>query len=174
MKLYELVGSYKIFEEQFDNFCEMVDSGEIPEQAVWDTFESIEGEIEEKIDNITCVYKQAMYEASMLKAEETRLAERRKAKENAAKRLLAYLSASMQQIGMERLETSRNSLSFRRSEKVMIDDAEGFVQWAQEYNPDLLTYKTPEPNKTVIKKIIKSGQAIEGCRIEPCMNLQIK
>lgn len=174
MKLYELVGSYKIFEEQFDHFCEMVDSGELPEQAVWDTIESIEGEIEEKIDNITCVYKQAMYEASMLKAEETRLAERRKAKENAAKRLLSYVTESMQQIGMERLETSRNRLSFRRSEKVMIDDTDAFVQWAQEYNPDLLTYKTPEPNKTVIKKIIKGGQAIEGCRVEQCMNLQVK
>lgn len=172
--LYELVGEYKIFEEQFGMFCEMVDSGEMPEQAVWDTLDSLQGDIEEKLDNIACVYKQTMYEAAMMKAEEARLHERRKAKENAAERLKGYIANAMQGVGMEKTETARNRLSFRKSEKVKIDDEDYFVQWAQEYNPDLLTYKTPEPNKTAIKKILAGGQAIEGCRVEQCMNLQIK
>ena len=174
MQLYELVGEYQIFQEQFASFCEMVDSGEIPEQAVWDTLDAITGGIEEKIDNIACIYKQAMYEAAMMKAEEQSMRERRKAKENAAERLKAYIHSAMQATGSSKIETARNRLSFRKSEKVMIDDEETFVAWAQEYNPDLLTYKQPEPNKTVIKKIIAGGQPIEGCRIEPCMNLQVK
>lgn len=174
LKLYELVGEYQIFQEQFASFCDMVDSGELPEEAVLDTLDSITGGIEEKLDNIACIYKQTMYEAAMMKAEEVNMRARRKAKENAAERLKAYMSSAMQAVDLSKIETARNRLSFRKSEKVTFDDEETFVQWAQEYNPDLLTYKTPEPNKTVIKKILSGGQPIEGCRIEPCMNLQIK
>jgi hypothetical protein len=174
LKLYELVGEYQIFQEQFSSFCEMVDSGELPEEAVLDTLDSITGGIEEKLDNIACIYKQTMYEAAMMKAEEVNMRARRKAKENAAERLKAYMSSAMQAVDLSKIETARNRLSFRKSEKVTFDDEESFVQWAQEYNPDLLTYKAPEPNKTVIKKILSGGQLIEGCRIEPCMNLQIK
>jgi hypothetical protein len=172
--LYNLIGEYKIFEEQLETFCEMVDSGEMPEQAVWDTLDALQGDINEKLDNIACIYKQTMYEAAMMKAEEVNMRNRRHAKEAAAERLKKYMETSMQAVGMTKVETARNRLSFRKSEKVKIDDEDYFVQWAQEYNPDLLTYKAPEPNKTVIKKIISSGQPIEGCRIEPCMNLQIK
>lgn len=174
MQLYELVGEYRIFQEQFGMFCDMVDAGEMPEEAVWDTLDSLQGSIEEKIDNIACVYKQAMYEAAMMKAEEVNMRARRKVKENAAERLKAYMSSAMQAVDLSKIETARNRLSFRKSEKVTFDDEESFVQWAEEYHPDLLTYKTPEPNKTVIKKILSGGQPIDGCRIEPCMNLQIK
>lgn len=172
--LYNLVGEYKIFEEQLETFCEMVDAGEMPEQAVWDTLDSLQGDINEKLDNIACIYKQTMYEAAMMKAEEANIRARRQAKEAAAERLKAYMQTSMTAVGMNKVETARNRLSFRKSEKVRIDDEDYFVQWAQEYNPDLLTYKTPEPNKTVIKKILASGQAIEGCHVEQCNNLQIK
>lgn len=172
--LYELVGEYKLFEETFANYCEMVEAGELPESAVWDTLDSLTGSIEEKIDNVTCIHKQMMYEVAMIKAEIDRLNQRLKAKQNSANRLKDYVYTCMRAVGMNKLETARNQISFRKSEKVMIDDADQFVQWAQEYNPELLTYKAPEPNKTEIKRILKSGQTIDGCRVEQCMNLQIK
>ena len=172
--LYELVGEYKLFAEQFDKYVEMVEAGELPEEAVWDTLDALNGSIEEKLDAVTCVYKQQMYEVAMIEAEIARLQERLKPKKNAANRLKDYVCTCMMGTGMDKLETPRNRLSFRKSEKVMIDDVDGFVQWAQEYNPELLTFKQPEPNKTEIKRILKSGQTIEGCRVESCMNLQIK
>ena len=172
--LYELVGEYKLFAENFDKYVEMVEAGEIPEEAVWDTMDAINGPIEDKIDNATCVYKQQMYEVAMIEAEIAILQERLKPKKNAANSLKEYIYVSMRSVGMDKLETARNKLSFRKSEKVMIDDADQFVQWAQEYNPELLTFKNPEPNKTEIKRILKSGQPIDGCRVEQCMNLQIK
>lgn len=172
--LYELVGEYKHFEENFQNYVDLVESGDMPEGAIWDSLDSINGSIEEKIDNITCIHKQEMYECAMIKAEIERLKQRLTAKENAANRLKEYIYVSMRTVGMDKLETARNKLSFRKSEKAVLDDADGFVQWAQEYNPELLTFKQPELNKTEIKRILKSGQAIEGCRVETCLNLQIK
>lgn len=172
--LYQLVGEYKLFEEQFDKYVEMVEAGELPEEAVWDTLDALTGTVEEKLDAVTCVYKQQMYEVAMIEAEIARLQERLKPKKNAANRLKEYLQASMLRMGMDKLETPRNRLSFRKSEKVMIADTDEFVRWAQEYNPELLTYKQPDPNKTEIKRLIKSGQTIEGCRVESCTNIQIK
>lgn len=172
--LYELVGEYKLFEENFQRYIDMVESGDMPERAIWDSLDSINGAIEEKMDSATCVYKQQMYEVAMIEAEIARLQERLKPKKNAANRLKEYIHDCMRAVGMDKLETPRNKLSFRKSEKVILDDADGFVQWAQEYNPELLTFKQPEPNKTEIKRILKSGQTIEGCRVESCMNLQIK
>ena len=172
--LYNLVGEWKIFEEQLETYCEMIDNGEMPEEAVWDTLDALQGDLQEKLDNIACIYKQTMYEAAIMKAEEQSIHKRRQAKEAFSERLKAYMENAMAAVGMSKVETARNLLSFRKSEKVKIDDEAYFVQWAQAYNPDLLSFKTPEPNKTVIKKIIASGQAIEGCRIEKCNNLQIK
>lgn len=172
--LYELTGAYKDFQDKFDLYVEAVEAGELPEDAIWDSLDAIDGEFEEKADNIACLYKVTMYSIAAKDAEIKRMKERMTVEKSAAERLLKYLSTSMQTIGKEKIETTRNRLSFRRSEKVLIDDEDNFVQWAQEYNPDLLTYKMPEPNKTVIKKILKSGQAIEGCRVEQCNNLQIK
>ena len=172
--LYNLVGEWKIFEEQLETYCEMIDNGEMPEEAVWDTLDALQGDLQEKLDNIACIYKQTVYEAAMMKAEEQNIHKRRQAKEAFSERLKAYMENAMAAVGMSKVETARNLLSFRKSEKVKIDDEAYFVQWAQEYNPDLLSFKTPEPNKTIIKKIIASGQTIEGCRVEKCNNLQIK
>ena len=172
--LFEITGDYKIFAESFDQYAELVEAGEMPEDALWDTLEAIDGEHEEKVDNMACIYKQAMYEAAMMKAEEASIRQRRKAKEAVAERLAKHIQGSMLAVGKEKIETVRNVISFRRSEKVMFDDEEAFVAWAQEHNPDLLTYKTPEPNKTVIKKILKGGEEINGARVEKCLNLQIK
>ena len=172
--LYNLVGEWKIFEEQLETYCEMIDNGEMPEEAVWDTLDALQGDLQEKLDNIACIYKQTMYEAAMLKAEEQNIHKRRQAKEAFSERLKAYMENAMAAVGMSKVETARNRISFRKSEKVKIDDEEYFVEWAKEYNPELLSFKKPEPNKTVIKKIIASGQTIEGCYIEKCNNLQIK
>ena len=172
--LYELTGDYRLFSENLETYCDLIARGELPEDAVWDSLESLEGEINEKVDSIACIYKEMMYEAAMLKAESDRLRERLKAKEEAAERLKEYIATAMQAMGMKKMETARNKLTFRKSAKVEIADEASFVGWAQEYNPDLLTYHAPEPNKTIIKKIIQSGHPIEGCRVAECMNLQLK
>ena len=172
--LYEIKEDYKTFQAQLDAYTDMVEAGEIPEESIWDTLEAIEGEFTEKIDSIACIYNQIRYEAAMIDAEIKKLGRRLAAKKKSAERLSNYLSTSMLDAWIGNLETARVKITFRKSEKVMIDDEDLFVQWAQEYNPDLLTYKTPEPNKTVIKSILKSGQAIEGCRMENCLNMQVK
>lgn len=166
MKLYEIAQDYLALMQAIEN-------DEIPEEAIADTLEAITAEIEDKADNIACLLKNIDAEIVAIKAEETRLAERRKVKEKSAERIKQYLSDVLQGAAIDKVETARNRISFRKSEAVELDEG-AFVAWAMENNNDLLTYSAPKANKTEIKKALKGGQAVEGARLVIKQNIQIK
>ena len=131
MKLYELAAEY-------ENLLNAIDAGEIPEEAITDTLESITSLLEEKADNIGCIIKNLTAEAEAIKTEEVRLAERRRAKENQIERLKAYLAEVLTRGGYTKLETARNKMTFRKSESTVIDNETEFIAWAMENNDALL------------------------------------
>lgn len=166
MKLYELTNDYLAF-------MQAVENGDIPEEAIADTLEAITAGIEDKADSIACMLKTLDAECAAIKAEEARLAERRKAKENTAERMKRYLSETLQSAGIDKVETARNRITFRKSETVEIAD-DAFIEWAQKNRDDLLTYSAPKANKTEIKKALKSGAEIVGAELRINQNIQIK
>jgi len=167
MKLYEITNDYLAL-------MEAVENGEIPEEALADTLEAITTSIEDKADNMACMLKNLDAEIVAIKAEEDRLKERRKVKENAYERIKQYLSDSLQRAGLSKVETARNKITFRKSEKVVIEDELSFVSWAMENREDLLTYSVPKANLTAIKAALKSGAEVEGAELRVNQNIQIK
>ena len=166
MKLYELTNDYLALLDAIDN-------DEIPEEAIADTLESITACIEEKADSIACLLKNLDADIVAIKAEEARLAERRKAKEKSHERIKQYLSETLQSAGLDKIETARNRITFRKSESVEVDE-ETFITWAQKNRDDLLTYSAPKVNKTEVKKALKSGAEIVGAELRINQNIQIK
>ena len=166
MKLYELTNDYLALLEAIDN-------DEIPEEAIADTLESITACIEEKADSIACALKNLDAECIAIKAEEARLAERRKAKERAYERIKQYLSETLQRAGIDKIETARNKITFRKSESIEIDE-ESFIIWAKTNRDDLLTYSDPKVNKSEVKRALKSGDDIVGATLRINQNIQIK
>lgn len=166
MKLYEIANDYLALMQAIEN-------DEIPEEAITDTLEAIVAEIEDKADNIACLLKNIDAEIVAIKAEETRLAERRKVKEKSAERIKQYLSDVLQSAAIDKVETARNRITFRKSESVELDEG-AFVAWAMENNNDLLTYSAPKANKTEIKKALKGGAEIVGAQLVSKNNIQIK
>lgn len=79
----------------------------------------------------------------------------------------------MKQANKEKFESSRNKLTFRKSESVEINE-EAFLPWAAQEHDELLTYKPPVPNKAAIKELLKTGETVEGAAIVVRQNLQIK
>lgn len=167
MKLYEIANDYEAL-------IEAIESGEIPEEAIADTLEGIEALLEDKADNIACLIKNLKADVQAMRAEELNLADRRKSKESQIERLTTYLSETLQRVGVSKMETVRNKISFRKSESVLVSDEGAFIAWAMENRDDLLTYKDPAINKTAIKKALSSGEEIEGAVIENKLNIQIK
>lgn len=162
MTLYEI-------SREYSDFVIAVENGEIPEEAINDTFEMLTGELDEKIDNTACVIKNLNAEAAAIKGEIDALAARKKSKENLVAYLKNKIAQAMQSSGKIKLETPRNALSFRRSESVEISDEAAFV--AQ--HPEYVAY-SPKIDKTEVKKAIKAGETIDGAALIEKQNLQIK
>ena len=167
MKLYELTSDYLAFMHALEN-------GEIPEEAIADTLESITAGIEDKADSIACMLKSLAAEIAAFKEEEAKLAERRKVKERLHERIKQYLSDSLQIAGLAELETARNKITFRKSEAVELFNEDAFIAWAQSHRDDLLSYSAPTANKTAIKKALKDGAEIFGAKLRIKNNIQIK
>ena len=167
MKLYEIAADYQ-------RLLEAIDNGDIPEEALTDTLESITALLEDKADNIACIIKQLTAEAEAIKAEEDRLKKRRETKLKRAERLTQYLSDTLQQSGRDKVETARNVITFRKTPlKVVFDDEKRFLLWAAEYAPALLNIKT-SIDRTAVKNAINEGAEIRGAHVESSLNIHIK
>ena len=168
MTLYELMTDYK-------NFLSAVENGDIPEEAIVDTLEAIEGDINEKIDNIACVLKVLEAEEKAIKDEVSRLEARLKVKVNAKNRTKNYLSEMMLSMGKTEFESPRNKITFRKTPgKVVFDDEKKFIEWAKINADGLLNYGKPSVDKTAIKVALANGAEIEGVRIESGQSMTIK
>ena len=167
MRLFEIANDYIALMHAIEN-------DELPEEAIADTLEAIQGEIEEKADNIGCLLKELEAATYAIKAEEQRLAERRKKKEKLYERLKNYLSESLLGMGINTLETTRNAITFRKSEVAEVNEAT-FFEWAKANRADLITVKVTESaNKTEIKKELKAGAEIPGAVLVTKQNIQLK
>lgn len=167
MKLYEIAADY-------ENLLIAIENGEIPEEAIADTLESIEALLDDKADNIACLLKNIDADITAIKAEETALSERRKAKEREYDRIKSYLAETLLKAGKTKIETARNKITFRKSESVVIENEAAFIEWARYNHDEFLTYKEPTVNKTAIKSALKTDEKIDGVHIEVKENLQIK
>ena len=168
MKLYEIATDY-------ENLMLAIENGDIPEEALADTLESIVSLLEDKADNIACLIKNLTAEAEAIKAEEDKLKARRTAKLKRAERLTEYLSYTLQKSGHTKIETARNVIAFRKNPpSVVFDNEAAFIEWAMEHCDSLLNYGKPTVNKTAIKTAINEGLELEGVRIESKLGLQIR
>lgn len=167
MKLYEIANDYL-------TLIDAIEAGDIPEECIGDTLEAVKATLEDKADNIACLLKSMDAEMKAIREEEVRLAERRKAKERACERLKEYLSDTLQRAGLTKVETPRNKITFRKSEKVEIVDEQAFFEWAVKNADQYLSYSAPTANKTAIKEALKSGSEIIGAELRINQNMQIK
>jgi len=164
MKLYEI-------QQLYVDFANAVESGEIEEETIPDTLESIDGLFEDKIDNIACLIKEWLADAEMIKTEEKALKERREAKEKRANSLKQWVTSVMLSTGKTKLETPRNALSFRKSKSLEIADEAFFM----EKYPELVKeeIKRSIPKKAVTDRM-KQGEEFVGVNLVERENLQIK
>lgn len=169
MKLYEIAADYQ-------NLLDAIESGEIPEEALADTLESVTALLEDKADNVACVIKNMSAEVAAIKAEEDKLAARRKTKEKRVEYLTKYLSDILLKAGYNKVETARNKITFRKNPpKCVIDNESAFVNWCLTAGKiEFLNYKEPSVDKNAVKKALADGEEIKGAHMESSVNIQIK
>lgn len=158
------------------DFCRAVENGDIPEEAVPDTLESLEGEFNAKADNIASFIKSLEYDASSLEQESKNLSERAKSKKAKAQNLRQYLFRQMRDTGIERIDTPRNLLSIRKNPpKVVVAQEQEFIRWAQKSGrDDLLKFAEPSISKKEIAAQLKLGHELPGCAVAQEFRLDIE
>lgn len=142
------------------------ETGEIKD---YEAFEELQMQREEKIENTALWYKNLVAESKAIREEEKALAERRKSLENKAENLKNFINRTLDG---NKFSTSKVAISYRKSTAVEVDDE--FIDYAMKNDNDLLTFKRPEPNKTVIKGMLQGGFDIPHAELVERNNMSIK
>lgn len=166
MKLYELT-------EQWAAVLALLEEDADPE-AVRDTLEGIEGEIEDKADGYAKLIKQLEGEAEIIKAEKERLYQRETSLKNKAKDMKARLEEAMVQTGKKKFKTELFSFGIQKNApSVAVEDETRLLEWVGRYKPDFIRTKK-ELDKKAILDALKSGEEIKYARLQQSESLRIR
>jgi gamma-glutamylcysteine synthetase len=137
-----------------------------------DALEQLQMERETKLENVACWIKNLTAEGAAIRAEEVSLAERRKVVERKIERLKKYLADALDG---EKFQTAKCAVSFRKTSKVEITDAEFVAKWCEDNGLfDLVVYSAPTVSKTEIGKLLKGGADIPGAALVEGLSLGVK
>lgn len=118
-----------------------------------------------KIEGVALWIKNLESDILALKAEKEAFAEREAQARKKVEGLKKWIAEALEG---QKFNTAKCAVSFRRSEKVEVDDV-ALVP------AELLRVKTTvEADRAAIKEAIKEGREIKGCRLVESINTQIK
>lgn len=153
--LYELT-------EQYEGIRMMLYDGDVEDQVIYDTLESIDAEIEEKADNYAKILREMKLNIETLKEEEARLNVRRKRLEARADLLKNRLEENMRFIGKTSFKTALFSFNIQANgglqplETGMVSD----IPMRFLIQPD------PVPDNKKIREYLKEHE-VEWARLLP-------
>lgn len=161
LSLYSMTDQYQ------QAFLDLADS-DIPEDAINDTLEALEGELTIKAANVAAFVLNLEAEAEKIKAAEERIAVRRKALEAKAKRIRAYLKENMERAGIKKIPALDGSfcatLTAPRASVVISNEIA---------LPSSFIKLVRTPDKAAIAAALKDGQEVPGAHLEHNAGLRI-
>ena len=162
--LYQLTDDYL-------TLLEMAEDPDMDEQALMDTMEGIEGEIEIKAENYAKVIRTLEGDAAACDAESKRLRNKKQTIENNIKRMKSALQMAMEATGKRKFKTPLFSFNIQKNTPSVVMD-EAYIENIPER---FLVYKDPEINRKAIKDAITAGEDLEGlAHLEQTESLRIK
>ena len=196
MKLYEITAEFADLFDRFDEIANytpdtdefgryVTEDGDIIADldayrqsyltAWFDTLTSIEGEFNEKAENVAVYIKNLTADINEMKAEEKRLKSRRVSAENQVERMKKYLLNSMQAIGVKKISMPRARIALRlNAESVVVENEKALIDWAMRHDETILKYQDPELKKTDIKELLRMGEKIPFARLERKESVMLK
>ena len=144
--------------------------------ALLDTLDAVDGEMEDKLASCAAFVKQLAAEADALDAEIKSLRYRSAAKKREIDSFKTYIMGCMENADVKKVDKPLAKLMIRQNaESVEVADEKNFIEWAQSHDhDDLLRYSMPDINKTAIKDALRSGAEIPGAQLVRTKSLIIK
>jgi len=164
MTIYELQSEYL-------QLMEMADDPDVTEDAFFDTWEAIDGAIEDKADGYARVIQSLSRDVEKIDAEIKRLTSRKKTIENNVQRMKNTLYLAMKNTEKPKFKTSLFSFTIQLNPPSVVMDEQYIENIPEKY----LKYKDPEIDKTKIKEDLKNGIDIGGiAHLEQGESLRIR
>ena len=162
--LYQLTDDYL-------TLLEMAEDPDMDEQAIMDTMEGIEGEIEIKAEGYAKVIRTLEGDAAACDAESKRLRNKKQTIENNIKRMKAALQMAMEATGKRKFKTPLFSFNIQKNPAAVVMDE----QYIENIPERFLVRKDPEINRKAIKDAITAGEDLEGlAHLESTESLRIR
>lgn len=164
--LYQLTNDV---EELYDSLMNSIDeeTGEVDEM-ISKALTVKEQEFNNKAISIATLVRRLENVETEIEAEICRLKTLKDKRKGLREKLSNGLTSACLRLGKDKIEGVSANISFRKSEKVIVEN--------EELIPEALfnVKMTKSPNLTEIKKCIKNGISVPGARIESKNNIQIK
>ena len=153
MKLYELKNSYMAL-------ADLADDPNMPEDALTDSLEGIEGEIELKAEALLQVVAGMEGDTTAIDNEIKRLQARKSVITNRANALKNYLKSNMEQSGIDKISCPLFAITLTKPRPMVAitdDDAipEKYIKVTE----------TRTPMKKEILAALKAGEDVPGCQL---------
>lgn len=160
MKLYQMTAAAK-------ELYELLESGEIDEQTVNDTMESIGAS--EKLESYVYVQKSLEAEIAAFKAEIDRMTDRKRSLEKHVERLKQAQIDFMKATGQKKANAGTFSLSIRENKSCEItNESEIPLQYLREIPAKF------EPDKKMMLAALKNGEVISGASLKTSYSVTAK
>jgi hypothetical protein len=160
---------YKMTAEYEAAFLALADL-DVPEDAIADTLQAMEGELSTKIANVGAFIKNLDAEADKIKAAEQSIAKRRKVYEGKVARMKDYLRENMERGGIKKVSAIDGTFAI-----TLIAPRASLVIDNQDAIPSRFISErmVEDIDKDGIKKALEAGETIECAHLEYKSGLRI-
>ncbi|EJD5654702.1 siphovirus Gp157 family protein [Staphylococcus pseudintermedius] len=141
---------------------------DIDSTVIKDTLDSIEAELNEKVDNIIGLKRSVDGDIDVIDKEIKRLQTIKKQKQNLSDRLKNYLLEMLEQRDLKKYRTSTNYIYKRRNASSVHIIDENII------DKSYFIEQAPKLNKKLIKEDIEAGADVEGAELRDSESLVIK
>lgn len=159
MKLYELAQQYN----------QLIELGEELDAITFrDTLESIQEEIDDKVENTVKLMRSFQGDVEAIKSEEKRLADRRRSIENRIESIKEYLRNEMEIAGIDKVKRPTLTVSIANNPPSVEIADESLIP------TDFMVPQPDRIDKKALLVALKEGESIDGCSIKQTRSVRIR
>lgn len=141
---------------------------DLPAEAITDTLEGLEGQLQEKAVNVAAFARHLEVTAEAIREAEVRMAQRRRAFENRSASMRMYLKQCMVATGISRIESPWFELAIRKNPPAVEVDDE--CRLPDEFKREVTTTKI---DRTALKTALKEHD-VPGAHLATSTRLAIR
>jgi len=166
LQLYALTAQFKELERLADE--------DIPEEAIRDTLEGLQGEIQLKAVNVVSFARSLEVFRDAVEANAKAMKERAARLDRRIASLHDYVLHNMQACGISKIESPDFTLSVQKNPPAVIVDIEDQIPERFMVTPPPAPPPAPRPDKKALCDALKRGEAVPGCHLEQGQRLRVK